>query len=327
MLSRKSMFYKTITKKFTFVISLLFLCGIFTNCSFVSSQIGTNTQDTKKKLSDRFEEPKVIGRIKSKEIKESSGLVNSRCNPEILWTHNDSGNDNHIYALNKKGEKLGTWRVSGAKNTDWEDLATLKDKQGNCFLYIGDIGNNSRARGTLTVYKIPEPKVSKADKNSSDKRPKITKRAVAVNFSYPTVRRDSEALLIHPKTEAIYILTKRLSGASGVYKLSNYKSGRKNQLKQIADLSLPALPNGIVTGGEISPDGKRIIVCDYFNAYEIKLDEESDEFEQIWKDEPAIIKLGKRNQGEAICYSADATSIFATSEKGNSPVIEVKRNQ
>jgi hypothetical protein len=35
--------------------------------------------------------------------------------------------------------------------------------------------------------------------------------------------------------------------------------------------------------------------------------------------------MGGREQGEAVSYSADGNSIFATSEKKNSPIIEVKR--
>jgi hypothetical protein len=319
------MFYKTISKNFAFVISLLFACSILTNCSFVASQIETNTNTPKKQLSDKFDKPEVVGKIKSKEITESSGLVNSRCNPEILWTHNDSGNKNNIYALDKTGKKLGTWKVAGAKNDDWEDIATVKNKQGECFLYIGNIGNNVRARDVFTVYKIKEPKVTETDENSSDKNPLITEQAEAINFTYPDLRHDAEALLVHPETLNIYILTKRFSGASGVYELSNYTTGKTNRLKKIADFSLPALPNGVVTGGEISPDGKRVILCDYFNAYEIEIDADTKNFDKIWKDEPTIIELGERKQGESVCYSADATTIFATSEKKDSPIIEVKR--
>jgi hypothetical protein len=317
--------YKTITKKITFVISLLFVCSILTNCSLVSPQTETPTVKAKKKLSDKFNQPKVIGTIGTTEITESSGLVNSRCNPEILWTHNDSGNGNFIYALNKKGKKLGTWRVRGTINTDWEDLATFRDKAGDCFLYIGDIGNNSRTRSVLTIYKVKEPKVTPEDESSREKRPLRTEKAEAINFSYPKFRRDAEALLVHPQTQDIYIMSKRFSGASGVYKLTGYETGKTIIPEQVTDVSLPALPNGMVTGAEISPDGKRVIICDYFNAYELNLGDDKKSFDEIWEDEPSIIELGKRKQGEAICYSSDLMSIFATSEKENSPVIEARR--
>ncbi len=85
------------------------------------------------------------------------------------------------------------------------------------------------------------------------------------------------------------------------------------------------MPNGFLTGGDISPDGKRVIVCDYFSAYEIVLPESAKNFDDIWKEKPSVIQLGEREQGEAVSYSADGKSILATSEKKNSPIIEVKR--
>ena len=100
---------------------------------------------------------------------------------------------------------------------------------------------------------------------------------------------------------------------------------KTNTLKKIADFSVPAVPNGFLTGGDISPDGMRVVVCDYFSAYEIILPKGKQNFDEIWTQKPLMVELGERNQGEAVAYSADGKSIFATSEKKNSPLIEVKR--
>jgi hypothetical protein len=222
-----------------------------------------------------------------------------------------------LFAINEKGKKLGTWKVTDAKNTDWEDIATFKDEKGKCFLYIGDIGNNNRTRSEMIIYKLAEPKVSEGDKDSSKKNPNKTEPAEAINFKYPDGNYDAETLMIHPNGD-IYVLTKSLIGASEVFKI-----GKKTT--KIADFSVPAIPNGFVTGGEISPDGKRIILCDYFNAYEIVLPKDAKKFDDIWKETPLVIELGERKQGEAICYTADGKAIIATSEKKNSPVIKVER--
>ena len=140
------------------------------------------------------------------------------------------------------------------------------------------------------------------------------------------MRRDAETLMVHPATGDIYILSKRLSGASAVYKLkSDLDLDKTNKLEKITDLSVPAIPNGFLTGGDISPDGRRVIICDYFNAYELTLPEKAKNFDEIWKEMPVIVELGAREQGEAVGYSADGNSILATSEKKNSPLIEVKR--
>lgn len=317
---------KTISKFFVFVTFALVSGAICSGCSHVFSSDNKNSNKMPDKISKDFEKPEIVGEIKTKEIIESSGLAASRCNDGVFWTHNDSGDGAFLYALNEKGEKLGTFKVSGAENVDWEDLATFQEKSGKCFLYIGDIGNNARVRDVFTIYKVEEPKIADADSNSSKKNPRKTENAQAIKFEYPDLRRDAETLMIHPKSGDIYILSKRISDSSGVYKLSaNYGFDKTNKLEKLADFTVPAIPNGLLTGGDISPDGKRVILCDYFNAYEIALPEKSKKFDEIWKQKPLIVELGERAQGEAVGYSADGKSIFATSEKKDSPMIKVNK--
>lgn len=321
------MLNKTISKNHAFVISLLVFCLSSFGCSAVSSSDVEDNSKSNKNISASYEKPQVVGKIKSKEITESSGIVESRCQDNVFWTHNDSGNDALIFALNLKGEKLGTWEVSGAKNRDWEDIATIQDaKTGKCFLYIGDIGNNERLKSELTIYRVAEPQISENDASSSKKSPSKTETAEAIKFSYSDIRHDAETLLVHPNTGDIYILTKSLSSASGVYKLAaDFSLEETNTLNKIADFTVPAVPNGFLTGGDISPDGKRVIICDYFSGYEIVLPESAKIFDEIWAQKPLNVALGEREQGEAIGYSKDGRSIFATSEKKNSPIIQVKQ--
>ena len=96
--------------------------------------------------------------------------------------------------------------------------------------------------------------------------------------------------------------------------------------EKVGEVSVPAIPNGFVTGGDISPDGRRVVICDYTRAYEWTMPEGSS-FETIWSQGPASIELGKRTIGEAVSYNVDGTAIFASSEKKNSPLIEVKRRK
>lgn len=319
------MLQKTITKFSIFVISFSSICLIFSGCYRTSSK-DTQEQNSNGKNSADYAEPKIVGQIKSDEIKESSGIAASLCQENVLWTHNDSGDKAFIYALDLKGERLGTWLVTGAKNTDWEDISAFQDSSGTCFLYLGDIGNNKRAREEFTIYRVKEPAVSDGSKSSSKKNPLTTEMSEAIRVGYPETRHDAETLMVHPQSGDIYILSKRMNGASGVYKLAaGYSLDKTNVLKKIADLSVPAIPNGFLTGGSISPDGKRVIICDYFDGYEIVLPATAKNFDEIWKEEPKVVRLGAREQGEAICYAADGSAIFATSEKKNSPLIEVKR--
>ena len=315
---------KTITKFSAFVISLTLVCLNFSGCFSASS---SNRQNTRSENSAAgYQNPNITGKIKSAEIIESSGIAASRCQPDVFWTHNDSDDDAFVYALNAKGENLGVWRVSGAKNIDWEDIAEYKNAAGECFLYIGDIGDNAHKHEENTIYRVREPQVSDANKSLSKKNAPITETAETILFDYPDEKYDAETLLVHPQTGDIYILTKRREKPSGVYKLAaNYSLDKTNTVKKIAEITVPAIPYGLLTGGDISPDGKRVVVCDYFDAYEIVLPENAKNFDEIWKQKTVTINLGEREVGEAVGYAADGNSIFATSEKANSPVIEVKR--
>ena len=210
---------KTITKNCLFVISWLVLVTSFAGCFSVASQDGRQIADSKiDGISKDYQKPQIVGRIESAEITESSGIVASRCNEGVFWTHNDSGDDAFIYAINAKGEKLGTFKVSGAKNNDWEDIATIKNEKSECILYLGDIGNNERLKTEMTIYRVREPKVSETDKTSSQKNPRMTEAAEAIKFDYPDGRHDAETLLVHPQTGDVYVLSKTLTSASGVYK-------------------------------------------------------------------------------------------------------------
>ena len=343
---------KTITKKSQFVILLLFFCFFSNSCSSVSSQKSANSNQAQTQVSSDYGKAQTVGKIENKEIEESSGLAASPCQPNVFWTHNDSGSGAKIFALDAKGANLGEFVVSGAENDDWEDIAAYKNENGECFLYIGDIGNNNRGRTEMLIYRVREPKIgamnekqasrensknetnpfnrrglsAKVGERSEGRKFAQTETAEAIKFEYPDFRHDAETLMVHPQTGDVYILTKRLSGAAGVYRLgAEFDSKKTNKLEKIADFSVPAVPNGLLTGGDISPDGKRVVVVDYFAAYEIVLPEKAGNFDEIWQAKPSTVLLGERKQGEAIAYGADGNSIFATSEGKKSPVIEVRR--
>jgi uncharacterized protein YjiK len=62
-----------------------------------------------------------------KKLKEVSGITYF---PEtnIIYTLEDSGNKNALYAINSKGKLEKTIIISNASNIDWEDIT--KDKAG-----------------------------------------------------------------------------------------------------------------------------------------------------------------------------------------------------
>ena len=273
-----------------------------------------------------FGPPTQIATIKDEAIDESSGLVASRTSPGAYWTHNDSGDGPFIYALDTRGNTLGIFRVPGATNRDWEDISQGPGPQlGRSYLYIGDIGDNDRKRADIVVYRVLEPEIKAADKNSTKTRPRTTEPAEAIRLVYPDGKHDAEALLVHPATGNLYIVTKVAFGKATVYEAAAPLTADKLiTLKRLGELRVPSLLGGAITGGNISPDGRRIALCDYLHGYELILPTASKNFDDIWNEKLIAFDLGKRKQGESITYRLDGNAVLATSEGKSPPLIQVE---
>lgn len=302
-------------------------CHLFAPAISEATPSNDNSARNKSKEKQSYATAKQIATLEDRDIKESSGIVASRRNEGIYWTHNDSGDQPLIYAFDRAGKKRGVWRVAGAKSVDWEDIsASAPDADGNSFLYLGDIGGGRKVtRERVTIYRVREPKVTDADRQSIKKTAPATDQAEAIEVKYPDGSHDAEALLVHPQTGDIYIITKSMF-SSKVYKLAApVASGKVQTLAKIGSLKSTSFFGGLITGGDISPDGTRIVLCDYGNAYEMRLPGNSRSFDDIWKQELIEIKAGERKQGEAVCYSLDGEAILLTSEKRPTPLIEAIR--
>lgn len=277
-----------------------------------------------------YGQPVQIATLENQAINESSGIAASRRNKDIYWTHNDSGDDAFIYAIDRQGKHRGIWRVKGASAQDWEDIAVWKDsKSGKSYIYVGDIGNNSKKREFLTVYRIPEPVIKPENAASTKQNPAQTETAEAIKLKYPEGNFDAESLMIHPQTGDLYIVTKVLGAAAKIFKLkAPFIQKQEAILTLVGEIQVADATKGFFTGGDISPDGRRLVLCDYYGAFEFILpDKKGIAFDEIWKQTIQPINLGKRPQGESICYSADGKSLLATSEKLPCPLIEVVRNR
>lgn len=307
------------------VVVILFLCPVamVSSCSQASSSRGHPVNSAE--VSTDYNKPVTVGAIESPDITESSGIASSYCQPNVFWTHNDSGDDAFIFAIDLSGKNLGTWRVAGARNDDWEDIASYKDPSGTCYLYIGDTGNNKLARVEQRVYRVREPSVPVDGSATSRKHPLVTDQASVVLFRYPDTPHDAETVMAQPLTGDIYVLTKRLDGPSLVFKLKpKFDVSTLVVAEQVGQVAVPAVPDGLLTSGAIAQDGSRVVICDYSAAYELRVGSTSN-FDDVWKQKPVVVDLGERKQGEAITFTPDSRSIIATSEKKNSPIIQVSR--
>ena len=266
--------------------------------------------------------PVQLATLEDRRISESSGLAASRRNPGLVWTHNDSGDGPLVYVFDRQGRSRGAWRVEGAQAVDWEDMAAGPGpEQGQSYLYAGDIGDNGRGREFVVVYRFPEPEVPAAGAVGKEARP--TQPAEAIRLKYPDGAHNAEALLVHPTTGDIYVVTKE-NASAGVYKLqAPFDPKAVNTMSKVGSLRGPDFFGTLITGGDISPDGRRVALCDYAQGYELTLPAGAKDFEEVWRQTPVALSLGARMQGESVAYRLDGAALLATSERKPTPLFEV----
>lgn len=239
------------------------------------------------------------GTISSALLREISGLASSKTSPGVIWTHNDSGDTPRFFAIDTAGAFLGELTVTGATAVDWEDLAVGPCPAGSC-IYMGDIGDNGMARDNAALYRITEPKV--------EAKPfaKMTVAAEKIPFAYPDGKWNAEALLVHPTTGEIVIVTK--GAMPGIYRFpSTLTAGTKVTLTKVG---VPAGLDGIVTGGDVSPCGDRALLRTYASLFEYRITDLGTGLAKM----PTKVAVGKEGQGEAVTYRGDGRGYFTASE-------------
>lgn len=187
----------------------------------------------------------------SKILDETSGL---EMIDNTLVTINDSGNEPILYFMNQKGKIISKRKVSGFKNTDWEDIT--KDEE---FIYVADMGNNYDTRRDLSIIKIPINENSKQN-------------IAEIKFNYPEQvdfkfnrksRFDAEALI--SLGSSLIIFTKnRASKTTDIYKLP--KTPGTFRAKKIGSLNTQS----IVTGADFDPKTQTLALTstiDFNNYY------------------------------------------------------------
>ncbi len=187
-------------------------------------------------------------------LEESSGVVVGRRDPGILWSHNDSGWPAEIFSITPAGELISRIPVRGAENVDWEDIAWGPCTGGEC-LYIGDIGDNSAARSSVTVYRLPEP----------DPRASEVRATARFEMRYPDGPRDAEGLFLTPAGELFVVSKGSGSMAAGLYRYpGELREGEVVELELVTLLSdgpLELLDR--LTAADASPSGEWVGIRSY----------------------------------------------------------------
>lgn len=249
-----------------------------------------------------FTGPKKVALIGEEFIEETSGMAVSRKNSSWIYVHNDSGGEPEVYILDTLGTFLGTIRLEGVENRDWEDLAFGPGpEEEKSYLYIGDIGDNFGKFEELIIYRIPEPESLEKEMTVS---PEIIK------LIFPDGPKDTETLLVDPISGDLFILTKR-EAKNTLYKAAGdlLKDGHTVELEKVMQL-----PITLSVGGDVSADGSQVLIKNYWVVYYWERTE-GETLEQTLSGKATLLPYEPEPQGEAIAFSPEGNTYFTLSEK------------
>lgn len=214
-------------------------------------------------------------------LTELSGLAASQRHPGVLWALNDGGNAAALIALDARScEVLGQAALS-VPNTDWEGLAAGMRK-GRPVLFIGDIGNNTRTRTTVSVIEVAEPDLGTT-----------TATARVHPFSFPDGPVDAEGIMA--RGTRVWVVTKQFSGS--IYRV---------QLKRGTAQEVGSAPS-FATDAALSPTADFFAIRDYPSIH-------------LYRKMPPGQRVGRSTppqqpQAEAITFSRNGRWLYTASEQ------------
>lgn len=189
--------------------------------------------------------------------------------------------------------------------TDTEDLALASDGT----LWVADIGDNDLERQTIGLWKLAAGATE----------------PVLYQVQYPDGAHNAETLVLNGDGTPI-ILTKDESGAQ-VYTLSGaLPDGQIGMLRAAGSIEIPETSTDnprdeegrrVLTGGTNSPDGTRVAVRTYADAFEYTVTN-GDVIAALTTGTPEVTALPDEPQGESIAYSQDGNSLLTVSESTKS---------
>lgn len=257
-------------------------------------------------------------------LDEVSGIAAGIASPGVVYVENDSGDSARFFALDAAdGRLLATYRVPGATNVDWEDIAVAPDVRGVPSVWLADIGDNGADRDHVTIYRVDEPHVDHAFAGAElDSGP-----AQVWRLRYPGRPVDAESLAVSP-AGVPYVVSKSVLGASTVYSAPARPPAGVGTLTTVGEIrfSLTGTPGPFgplgqlaATGADLSRDGRLFTVRTYTDAYLWQVS--GGDLAAALRERPGRLALPRQPQGEAICF--DGGQLLVASEGVGTTVYSV----
>ncbi len=245
-------------------------------------------------------------------LRELSGLVVTKTGYIVINDSTDQDDRKRVFYLDKDCQVTRAVPYSGGGPFDTEDLALSPDKKT---LWIADTGDNvtsRQRRERVAVWTMPV---------SGNEQPKLHR------LSYPDGKpRDAEALLIGDDNLPL-IITKVTAGKSEIFTPDGkLKTGDTDPvpMKKVGDVELPKTDTEnplstfgrvAITGAARSPDGSRVVLRTYADAFEYDV-QNGDIVGALTTGTPRVTALADPF-GEAISYSTDGKTFLTVSDAGH----------
>ncbi len=231
-------------------------------------------------------------RFTDPDIVESSGLVvvDDAAGGRLVVTTNDSGDSGRVFTVGPRtGNTVGvtSWASSP---TDVEALAPA----GPGHVWVGDIGDNRHVRTSVEVLRVPVG------------RGRIEATPQTYELDYPDGAHDAEALVRHPVTGQLFVITKGVFGGTVYAAPRRLRADGVNRLAEVGEAP------GIVTDATFLPGGGGVVMRTYSAAHLVAF--------PSWQSVSSW-DLPPQDQGEGIALAG--RELLLSSEGSRSQVLEV----
>ena len=231
-------------------------------------------------------------RFSDPDIVESSGLVvvTDTVPGGLVVTTNDSGDSGRVFAVDPTtGSTVGvtSWTP---EPRDVEALAPA----GPHHVWVGDIGDNQHAREYVEVIRVP---VGRGRTEASPKTYQLT---------YPDGARDAEALVSHPVTGQLFVITKGVFAGTVYAAPARLRPDGTNLMEEVGEAP------GIVTDATFLPGGGGVVMRTYSSAHLMSF--------PAWQPVSSW-QLPRQDQGEGIALVG--RELLVSSEGSRSQVLVV----
>ena len=262
-----------------------------------------------------FSKQKEIGKLTDDRLNEISGIAASSIKKNSFWVHNDSGDSARVFFINQNGNLKGTVAFN-EKAKDCEDIAVGIGMAKGSYVYLADIGDNIEWRGKVFIYVFKEKDLLKS---IAKKHIDEYKRTA---LEYEDGMFNAEAMMIDNIDSLLYIVTKGKQSTFLYFaKLRDIFNREKVVMNRIAQLSCTN-----ITGGDISQNGKEILLKNYDSIFYWKRNKGEPVYETLHR-YATIVPYKKESQGEAICFDRNNAGFYTVSEDKFSPIYFFRRKK